>query len=48
MDIKRIREMEVYLDECMEATDKLNGQLSSMEGLRSHMMRLFSYYGSEE
>ena len=47
MDILRITEMEEYLNECTAATEDLAMQLSRMEGLKDHMSRLFSYYGSE-
>ena len=47
MDICRVREMEGYLNECTEAAAGLAGQLDRMDEVREHMIRLFSYYGSE-
>ena len=48
MDIERIKEMEEYLNECMKATADLSAQLDRTDGLREQMIKLFSYYGSEE
>ena len=48
MNIDRIREMEGYLNECAAATADLSAQLERTDGLRDQMIRLFSYYGSEE
>ena len=47
MDIKRITEMEGYLNECTAATKALTEQLDRMDGLHDHMTRLFNYYGSD-
>ena len=47
MNIKRVMEMEEYLNECTAATEDLTKQIIRMEGLKKHMVRLFSYYGSE-
>ena len=47
MTAERISEMEGYLNECTAATEALGAQLDRMEALREHMIRLFSYYGSE-
>ena len=48
MNVERVREMERYLNECTAATAGLTGQLERMESIREHMIRLFSYYGSED
>ena len=48
MDIKRIIEMEEYLNECTAAAKDLTEQLDRMEKLRDHMIKLFAYYGSSE
>ena len=47
MNIKRIAEMENYLNECTSATADLTAQLYRMEALHDDMSRLFSYYGSD-
>lgn len=47
MDVKRIIEMESYLDECAAATEALRVQLERMGAVRESMIRLFRYYGSE-
>ena len=47
MDIRRIAEMEGYLNECAAASADLAEQLDRMDGLRERMTRLFAYYGSE-
>ena len=48
MDLQRIREMEDRLNRCAAATADLDRQLDRMEELREDMIRLFSYYGSED
>ena len=48
MDTGRIREMEALLDECGAATESLSAELTRMEALRGKMIRLFSYYGSDQ
>ena len=48
MDIERIKEMEEYLNECTKATADLSVRLDRTEELREQMIKLFSYYGSEE
>ena len=48
MDLRRIAEMESYLNECTAATSDLGVQLDRMDALREPMTRLFSYYGSGE
>ena len=48
MNIKRVSEMEKYLNECTAATEDLTRQLDRMEGLHDHMKELFDYYGSAE
>ena len=47
-DLKRIRKMENYLNECTEATKELVSQLDRMNKVRKHMIALFDYYGSDE
>ena len=47
-DIRRIQEMETRLDECRTAVDELKVLLDRMEALREPMIRLFTYYGSED
>ena len=46
--VRRVNEMEKLLDECSEAVKELNGQLERMEQLKSGMMKLYKYYGSEK
>lgn len=48
MDIERIKENERYLNECTLAVSDLNAQLDRMDAVREDMIKLFSYYGSEE
>ena len=45
--LKRISEMESYLNECTSATSDLRTQLERMEDLKAHMTDLFSYYGGD-
>ncbi len=47
VNIKRVEEMEGYLNECAEAVRGLTGELERMNGIREHMISLFQYYGSE-
>ncbi len=47
-DLNRIAEMEALLDECGAANADLAAQLAKTDALRDKMIRLFSYYGSEE
>ena len=46
--IERIQTMESYLDECAEATKRLSAEVETMQELRSQMIALFSYYGSNQ
>ena len=46
-DLKRIREMETSLGECVAATSQLRDALERMEYVREPMIKLFQYYGSE-
>ena len=46
-DVKRIEEMEKYLNECTEAVRGLGEQLDNMDAVRDKMISLFQYYGSE-
>ncbi|MBQ7455205.1 MAG: DUF4298 domain-containing protein [Clostridia bacterium] len=48
MDLQRIAELESCLNECAAAISGMEQELDRMEALREKMIRLFSYYGSEE
>ncbi|MCR4632589.1 MAG: DUF4298 domain-containing protein [Erysipelotrichaceae bacterium] len=47
-NIKRIEEMEAYLEELTGINSELALKLEEVNEARDHMMKLFEYYGSPE
>ena len=46
--LKRISEMENYLDECIEFNAELSLQLEELDEAKERFEELFRYYGSED